>query len=267
MGIQAIEGIEKAMHCVVADVLPGSVAEQAGLQAGDVIRTFDHVRVAGSQHFVALVASRADRTVPLLIERGGKKIELQVTPRVDPVQGRAMIGVRVGSNEMGAMPWMQYRRPLDQIKNDAMGIVRILKALVTPRESRQAAQGLGGPVMILATLWVSIQTSLLNAVGFLRFLNINLAILNLLPIPVLDGGHILIALWEGITRRRVNPRFVNALVNVFAALLIAVFILLTYRDFFRLSRFLRIFRERDERSPAAATNEPPAAPAQERVSP
>jgi membrane-associated protease RseP (regulator of RpoE activity) len=84
--------------------------------------------------------------------------------------------------------------------------------------------------------------SLLNAVGFLRFLNVNLAILNLLPIPVLDGGHVLFSLWEGITRRRAHPRFVNILVNTFAGLLIAVFLLLTVMDVRRSPRLFRAFR-------------------------
>ena len=125
---------------------------------------------------------------------------------------------------------MMYRRPLDQIRNDAAAIVRILKALVTPREARQAAGALGGPIMILTALWFSIQTSMLNAIGFLRFLNINLAILNLLPFPVLDGGHILFCAWEAVTRRKVHPRFVNVLVNVFAVLLIGVMLWISYRD-------------------------------------
>jgi regulator of sigma E protease len=95
--------------------------------------------------------------------------------------------------------------------------------------------------MILATLWISIKASLLNGVGFIRFLNVNLAILNLLPIPVLDGGHVLFAVWEAIFRRPAHPKVVTALVNVFASLLIAVFILLTYRDVLRVPSLMRAF--------------------------
>jgi Zn-dependent protease len=96
--------------------------------------------------------------------------------------------------------------------------------------------------MIITWLWVSIKISIFNAVGFLRFLNINLAILNLLPLPVLDGGHIVFCLWEGITRRRVHPRLVNALTNLFAVLLIGAFVLLTFRDFRRAPRMFKGLR-------------------------
>jgi len=88
------------------------------------------------------------------------------------------------------------------------------------------------------TLWLSMQISILNAVAFMRFLNINLAIINMLPLPVLDGGHVMFALWEGITRRKPHPGFVNALVNVFAVLLITLMIFLSLRDLYILPKWL-----------------------------
>ena len=92
--------------------------------------------------------------------------------------------------------------------------------------------------MIFMTLWNSIQTSLLNALGFIRFLCINLAILNLLPLPILDGGHVVFALWEMVTRRKPHPRVINTLVNVFSCLLIAAVLFLTLRDVKLLPRIL-----------------------------
>ena len=242
MDVYAVEGVEKAFLCVIGDVFPGTAAEEAGLQVGDILVSFDGVRVASSSHFVSLVPERGGRAVPVVVERGGKAVELSVTPRFDPDKNKALVGVSVRSAlSMAVMPWMQHRNPWHQVKGDAMGIVRILKALVTPREARQAAKGLGGPVMIIAALWISIKVSILNAVGFLRFLNVNLAILNLLPIPVLDGGHIVFSLWEGITRRRVNPKVANTLVNVFATVLIGLLILLSLRDVLRAPRMLKAF--------------------------
>jgi regulator of sigma E protease len=68
----------------------------------------------------------------------------------------------------------------------------------------------------------------------LRCICVNLAIINLLPFPVLDGGHIMFALWEIVTRRKPNFKVVNALVNAFAILLIGLMLLLVYRDGRRL---------------------------------
>ncbi len=252
MDESTVPGLTPYGLSVVGSVLPDGSAAAAGVRAGDTIISLDGVPVCGVEHFIELIAGRTDRATPLCVLRAGRKVELTVTPRLNAALGRAVIGVELSSGEIMALPWMRHRKPMDQIRGDAREIMRILKALVTPRESRQAAKALGGPIMIVTFLWLSIKVSIFNAVGFLRFLNINLAILNLLPFPVLDGGHILFALWEGITRRRIHPRVVNVLVNVFATLLIGTFLLLTFRDVRRLPRMFRGLRGGNE--PAVATN-------------
>ena len=88
------------------------------------------------------------------------------------------------------MPWTLSGNPIEQIKSDASSIFRLLKALTTADEAKQAAGGLGGPVAIFTMIWFALKMGILNALGLIRFININLAVLNLLPLPVLDGGHI-----------------------------------------------------------------------------
>jgi regulator of sigma E protease len=84
--------------------------------------------------------------------------------------------------------------------------------------------------MILLMLWLMLKSSFMLAIWFTGFLNVNLAIINLLPLPILDGGHVVMNLWEGLTGRPAHPKFVNALANVFAVLFIALFLGLTFRD-------------------------------------
>ena len=103
----------------------------------------------------------------------------------------------------------------------------------------KAAQALGGPVMIAQGLYTQVRRNVWDAFGFLRFLCINLAILNLLPIPVLDGSLIMFALYELITRRKPNEKFVNALTRGFMYLLIAAMLFLVYRDSMRSWRIHR----------------------------
>jgi len=255
--IKIVDGIDRSMLCVVTDVLPDSRASKAGIEPNDVVKEFGGIAVSGPDHFIRLVAEKDGQATPIVVERKGKLVNLTVTPAFNSDRGRAIIGTSIspGLEDM-VMPWMEYKEPMAQVKNDAKGIVRILWALTSRREARQAAGALGGPVMILATLWISIKASLLNAVGFIRFLNVNLAILNLLPIPVLDGGHVLFAMWEGVSRRRVHPKVVTILVNVFASLLISVFVLLTYRDVIRMPSMFRAFN-RMRATEQTATNTPP----------
>jgi regulator of sigma E protease len=229
--LPAMKGITRQVstRCVLHEIKAGSVAEKAGLKANDVIKSLDGKPVADAADFIGLVKGRAGDELSVVVVRDGKELPLKVTPSYDKERDRAMVGAVVGTMVI-SLPWMQEKKPLAQLKADAGGITRLLKALVNHKESAHAASGLGGPVMIFAALWGSIKISIFNAIGFLRFLNVNLAILNMLPIPVLDGGHIMFSLWEMVTRRKVNEKVVNALVNIFAVLLIGTFLILTTRD-------------------------------------
>ncbi|MBT3193364.1 MAG: RIP metalloprotease RseP, partial [Verrucomicrobia bacterium] len=245
--VPILAGVERrAVPCLLKAIMPGGSAERAGLQANDIVKSLDGIAVHGAQDLVALVGERSEREIHLVIERDGEEMEFVVVPAYSEEHERGLIGVRPVDV---IMPWMHEKRPVAQLRADALGIVRLLKALVTPSESKHAASGLGGPVMIFAALWMAIKISIFNAVGFLRFLNVNLAILNLLPIPVLDGGHIMFSLWEAITRRKAHPKFVNILVNAFAVVLIGVFLLLTCRDVDRLFPGIKNLLHRE-----AATN-------------
>jgi regulator of sigma E protease len=155
---------------------------------------------------------------------------------------RALIGVNLGGT--GAMPWSLSGSPIEQIKSDASSIFRLLKALTTKGEAKQAAGGLGGPVAIFTMIWFALKMGIINALGLIRFININLAVLNLLPLPVLDGGHICFALWEGITHRKVHPKLVAALVNAFAILLISAMLFLSWRDADRNWGISKIFHRK-----------------------
>ena len=226
---------EQLTSCRFGWIVPGSSAEKAGLKAGDEVVEFDNVPVVTWTQFIGLVSVCRDKEASIIVRRDGDYETFKVIPVYSSETGRAMIGVGLADR---AVPWMQYKNPMKQIKSDTIMIVRFLKALVTPRESRRAMKGVGGPVAIVLTLWISIKSSLFNAVGFLRLLNINLAIINLLPIPLLDGGHIVFCAWERITRRKLNPRIVNGLIKVFGSLLIGLFIIITINDIIKLPRFL-----------------------------
>ena len=90
-------------------------------------------------------------------------------------------------------------------------------------------------------IWFALKMGIINALGLIRFININLAILNLLPLPVLDGGHIVFSLYEGITRRKVHPKVITTLVNAFAILLISAMFFLSVRDVDRAFNIGRLF--------------------------
>jgi len=227
-GERVIKGVEPAIPCLFGSVTQGSPADRAGIKSGDTALTFNGITILGWDHFTEMVQAAAPGVpVALTVERKGEPLALSIVPEYNKEYERMMIGVQLGGT---GLPWMLYKNPLDQIKYDALAIVRVLKALVTPSEAKQAAGGLGGPVMIFTLLTMSIKMGVLNTFGLIRFLNINLAVLNLMPIPVLDGGHIVFALWHGITRRKVNVKVQTALINFFAILLIGAMLILSAKD-------------------------------------
>ena len=244
--IPVFEGIARqTTPCILKAIIPDSRAEEAGLMENDIIKTFDGIKVTGTREFISLVGTRAEKKVPIVIEREGEELTLEVIPKYSDQYERALIGVQPMDF---ILPWMQEKRPIAQLKSDAMRIVRLLKALVTPKEAKNAASGMGGPVMIFAALWMAIKISMFNAIGFLRFLNINLAILNLLPLPILDGGHVMFALWEGVTKRKVNAKVVNVLVNACGVILIGIFLIITFRDVDRIFPKIRSMFSRGDKT-------------------
>jgi regulator of sigma E protease len=228
-GFASVPGLKELVPPFrIKEVREGDSADKAGIKSGDIPREFNGVVVKSAVHFIDMVKESEGNECSVLIERNGQLITMAVTPKYDAEEDRALIGVIMDFG--GVLPWMHYRNPWDQVKADASMIFRVLKGLVTPSESKQMAKGIGGPIKIIQALWLSMQISYLNALGFLRMLNINLAIMNLLPIPLLDGGHIMFSLWEGITRRKIHPKVVNVLVNVFGILLIGLMLLITCKD-------------------------------------
>ena len=235
-----ITGVTQAQLCQVQQVVPESPAEAAGLMADDIIITINGTVVKNIEHFVKTIQENGDQEIPLTVKREGEITTLLVTPNYDEENDRVMIGIFFGGTI--SMPWSLSGNPFEQIKTDASSIFRLLGALTNKTEAKQAASGLGGPVAIFTMIWFALKMGIVNALGLIRFININLAILNLLPLPVLDGGHICFALWEGITRRKVHPKLVATLVNAFAILLIGAMLFLSWRDVERnwsVSRFFK----------------------------
>jgi regulator of sigma E protease len=233
MGVWAVDGIGWMNFCSVAGVVAGSSADQAGIKAGDTILSLDGKKLFSREHMISLVTQARDRTVQAVIRREGKEMEVAVTPGYDEKAKRALIGVAFNTMDFD-YDMVVHPRPGAQIRDSATMIFRLLRALVTPREAKAASQAIGGPVAILVMYWWTVQNSFMLALWFTMMLNVNLAIINMLPIPVVDGGHIMFSLWELVTRRPISARIVNFIMNAFAGLLIGVFLMLTYRDFARM---------------------------------
>lgn len=235
MGFRMIMGIHEVMLCRIMSVEPESSAAEAGLRSGDLIRKIDDSDVLSIDHLIALVSARAGRPAAVVIEREGSPMTMTVTPRFDPALSRARIGIRFDPYALDS-DRVVHIPPLTQLKSHSLVIMRVVRSLLTPREAKATSQALGGPLMIIYMFQDMVRKGIIIALWFTCLLNVNLAILNLIPLPVLDGGHVVFALLEIIIRRPVPAKVVLALYQIFFGLLIAAVILITGRDLKRLNQ-------------------------------
>ena len=229
----------------IGEVVKGGPAEKGGMQAGDRVLSVNGNAVQTWSDMLTEVQIAGDkRAAEFVVDRGGTNVVLSITPTRDEVTGGSFIMALSTTNDVRYAAWMPDRSPWQQLAWDAGSMGRVLKALVTPKESKATARSLGGPVMIAEGLYYQVRNDGWDALGFLRFLNVNLAVLNLLPIPVLDGGLILFSLIALIFRRPVPRKIVDGLSMVFMYLFLALMITLVWRD---VARSRRMHKARGEK--------------------
>ncbi len=230
-------------HPEVMEVISGSVADEAGLKQGDYIISLAGVPIASREQLIDIIHKRGGQPTEMRVDRGEQKIALNITPTVDPTTQSGRIGVQLGVSSTqiyivqkpGPTPWEQLSDVVDKT-------FATIGALIHSRETGVGAKDLAGPVGILAMLATAVNNDYRLALSFLVLLNINLAIINLLPIPVLDGGHILMAIIEKIRRRPLSIKFVEYTTTGFAVLLISLFLYITFGDVKRFSLYRAMFK-------------------------
>ena len=222
--------LEPAQTPVIATVYTNSPAYAAGLKPLDQI-----VEVNGRKmvHFVQVgeaIAESGSQPVDLKVRRGEQEFRITVTPEkpLVPTDGKPMLGIKWAD---GGRMTLAYPGPVEQIRSSMTAMVDTIDAVIS-RKSNIGVQQLGGAVKILNTYYLLFQTEQgwRLALWFSVLMNVNLAILNLLPFPILDGGHIVLAIIEGIRRRPVSIKILQHLQSACAMLLIGFMLFLTFFD-------------------------------------
>jgi regulator of sigma E protease len=248
----SLSDMEPAMLPLLATVDAKEAAGQAGLKTGDLVTDVGGTPIRWWHELAAALQDFDGKQTTITVLRDEKTVTLDITPAYNEELEKVIIGVTPG--DPGMLAWTMEGDVFQQLKSDGSKIFRLLKALTNRNESASAAKALGGPITIFAMIWFALKLGIFYAIGLIRFININLAVLNLLPLPVLDGGHICFALWEGITRRKVHPRVVATLVNVFAILLLSAMVFLSWRDTDRIWNISRFFKK----APVEQAEAPPS---------
>ncbi len=216
---------------LIGDIMPKSPAEHAGLQPGDRIAMIDGRQTSTWDDVASDIHSQGARPVTLLIERQGQDFSLVITPEYDPSSKSSLIGIVPTTVwlKQGIIPGMQ-----SGLQESYDWSAQIVQSLVQLFTGKVQMQDISGPVGIVKTLGDTAREGLRYLLILTGILGINLAIINLLPIPALDGSRLVFLLLEGVRGKPINPEKENIIHLVGFAVIMCLVLMITYNDIIRL---------------------------------
>ncbi len=224
----------------ILSIAPRSPAESSGLKFGDKIlelRAPDlSLRPENEKDVRDFIDAYRGEEITLVVQRGSEVLQIKATPRATPKEGEGPLGIALGKLSFARVPW--YFAPIEGFRGLVRttsatfeGLFGVLKTLLIERKTDLAVSG---PVGIF---FFADDTRSLGISFFLQFigiLSVNLAVLNFLPIPALDGGRILFLVIEKLKGKKVNPDLENLIHSIGFVLLIILMVVVTYRDIVRI---------------------------------
>src|SRR5256884_459490 len=222
--------IYPAETAIIDKVEPNTPAAAAGLRSGDIIRGFDKTPIYNPIALLEYISKHPNDELVLHVERGGEKFDVPVKPTLLPTNGEKKPRIGIQWDTTGIVS-IQHPNPIEQVYNSVASTLNTIGAVASPK-SDVKLQHLSGPVGIGRIYYLLFQSERgwQLALWFSVILNVNLAILNLLPIPVLDGGHIVLALIESVRRKPVNMRVLEVVQTSCAVLIIGYMLYVTFFD-------------------------------------
>jgi regulator of sigma E protease len=225
-------GIQPAIHPMVVGISKGQPADEGGLQPGDVI-----LAAAGEENIMydrllAAIRSHKDQPLPVTVRRNRQIVQLTLKPR--EITGKVMIGAQINALETHTVepgPFEAMKLSVQKNWEWTKLIVQTLSGLFTRETS---VKQLMGPVAIADLSGSAAQAGLIPLFTLMAMISLNLGLLNLMPIPVLDGGHIFILALEGLARRDFSMRVKEKMLLAGFVLLLMLMVTVIYNDLMRI---------------------------------
>ncbi|MDD5032381.1 MAG: RIP metalloprotease RseP [Patescibacteria group bacterium] len=230
----------------IAQILPDSPAAAAGLLAGDTIITINDKEFATEEELQDFVAGQAGKELAYKIKRGQEETIFNVIPEIRQETGKGGIGIAIAATGLVKYPW--YLAIEEGIKQTVFLTWAIIVAFYELIKGLVVGQGIAvdvaGPIGIAALTGQVAQMGLIYIFQFTALLSINLAIINFLPFPALDGGRVLFLIIEKIKGAPVKRELEAAIHNVGFALLMLLVLVVTFRDVARFGDSFKALWER-----------------------
>lgn len=227
---------------VIGRVLPDGAASAAGIKAGDLILAVDNESIRDWQHWVERIQASPGQTLTIQVERDGNITDLSLTPgRKVQADGRET-GYIGAAAEPGQWPEGMVREVrYGVVESVSQAVVKTWDMIVLTLDSIRkmivgliSVDNLSGPITIAKVASDSAKSGLESFLSFLAYISISLGVLNLLPIPVLDGGHLLFYLVEAVTGRSVPEKARQMGLRIGMVLLGSLMLIAFYNDLMRL---------------------------------
>lgn len=216
---------------IIMDIVPESPAKQAGIQIGDQIAGF--ATIGDFQNFIK---EHRGKNIAVSLLRGEKKSEITALARANPPEGEGSLGIALGYVRIEKSPW--YSAPIggarltwQAIEGTILGFLGLIENLI---KKEPISAGVAGPVGIFNITSSAVSFGFNTILMLAAILSINLAIINVLPFPGLDGGRLFFLLIEAVRGRRISPKTSAFAHSLGLTMLIILMILVTYRDIAKL---------------------------------
>ena len=224
----------------VGRVLDGMPAKESGLRAGDIIKQINGQDITSFEQIAVIISKSDGSPLDIVIQRANDFVGVKVTPVSGDTEDefgdateRYVIGIE-GNGELIHQRFNPFEAFWEAIKATANVTRLTLLSIGKMITGSLSAKNLGGPLMIAQLAGQEAKAGIVDFLGFIALLSVNLGIINLFPIPVLDGGHLLFFLIEGVSGKSVSDGVREIFIRFGAAVLIALMIFVFYNDILRL---------------------------------
>jgi regulator of sigma E protease len=228
-------GVSPVIRPKIAQVISGTPAERAGFQNGDVLLSVGGERGLAREQVIQKIRASAGAPLAFIVERAGQEVPISVVP--EGAKGSATVGlsIQVHDQMVRIDPTLleAFRMSAEQNWANAVLIGRTLKGLFT---ADTPVRQLVGPMGIAEMSGAAAEVGWVALFNLMAMISLNLGLLNLMPVPVLDGGHIAILAAEGLARRDFSVRVKERILMAGAAVVVLLMVTVLYNDFARLLR-------------------------------
>jgi regulator of sigma E protease len=223
----------------IGEVLKDKPAARAGLKEGDRVTSIDGQSINRWNDLAQLISASGGKPLAITAVRDGKPFSVRITPEMHTTKN--LLGETITSPAIGVMASKEFVTervgPLQAIVKGSEHTWNVTKLTVIAVgkifTGSISADNIGGPIMIAKTAGDQAKTGLVYFLSFMALLSINLGLLNLLPVPILDGGHLVFYLWEMIVGKPVNLKTREIAQQIGLVLLVGLMVLAFYNDIAR----------------------------------